>query len=142
VINPQATYRVAVNDYMAAGGSGFLVLKRNTAKVNTGISLRDALIDYMQRMDDPLFEGPYRKVAVTSSDGNEVTTKTVARGAIRCNDPRWATDNDLKKYRTVDSTVAARYCPGKQYVDECFGPVICVLPHNQETDGRITPRLE
>ncbi len=42
------TYRVAVNDYIARGGSGFLVLKRNTTRVETGIPLRDSLIGYMQ----------------------------------------------------------------------------------------------
>jgi 2',3'-cyclic-nucleotide 2'-phosphodiesterase (5'-nucleotidase family) len=36
-------YRVAVNDYIAAGGSGFEVLRRNTSKQDTGISLRDSL---------------------------------------------------------------------------------------------------
>lgn len=41
------TYRVAVNDYIARGGSGFLVLKRNTTRVETGIPLRDSLIGYM-----------------------------------------------------------------------------------------------
>jgi 5'-nucleotidase / UDP-sugar diphosphatase len=40
-------YRVAVNDYIAAGGSGFIVLKRNTSQQNTGISLRDALTVYL-----------------------------------------------------------------------------------------------
>lgn len=41
-------YKVAVNDYIAAGGSGFDVLERNTSKQNTGVSLRDALIDYLR----------------------------------------------------------------------------------------------
>ncbi|MBI5480378.1 MAG: bifunctional metallophosphatase/5'-nucleotidase [Deltaproteobacteria bacterium] len=49
-LNPYGTYKVAVNDYIAAGGSGFLVLKRNTTKFNTGISLRDALIDYLRQL--------------------------------------------------------------------------------------------
>jgi 5'-nucleotidase/UDP-sugar diphosphatase len=40
---PSSLYRVAVNDYIAAGGSGFEVLKRNTSKQDTGISLRDGL---------------------------------------------------------------------------------------------------
>jgi 5'-nucleotidase / UDP-sugar diphosphatase len=40
-------YRVAVNDYIAAGGSGFEVLKRNTSKQDTGISLRDGLRVYL-----------------------------------------------------------------------------------------------
>jgi hypothetical protein len=37
-----------VNDYIAAGGSGFTVLKRNTSKQNTGISLRAGLQDYIR----------------------------------------------------------------------------------------------
>jgi 5'-nucleotidase len=49
-LNPYGTYKVAVNDYIAAGGSGFLVLKRNTTKFNTGISLRDALTDYLRQL--------------------------------------------------------------------------------------------
>lgn len=42
------SYRIAVNDYIARGGSGFLVLKRNTTRIETGIPLRDSLIGYMQ----------------------------------------------------------------------------------------------
>lgn len=53
------TYRVAVNDYIARGGSGFLVLKRNTTRVETGIPLRDSLIGYMQNFCscDEMLEG-------------------------------------------------------------------------------------
>ena len=43
-----STYRVAVNDYIAKGGSGFTVLKRNTTRFETGIPLRDSLIGYLQ----------------------------------------------------------------------------------------------
>ena len=42
------TYKVAVNNYIAAGGSGFDVLKRNTQKFDTGIDIRDGLVDYMR----------------------------------------------------------------------------------------------
>ena len=45
---PEGLYRVAVNDYIAAGGSGFSVLKRNTSKFNTGIPLRAGLMDYVR----------------------------------------------------------------------------------------------
>lgn len=45
---PEGLYRVAVNDYIANGGSGFQVLKRNTSKQDTGISLRDALRVYLR----------------------------------------------------------------------------------------------
>lgn len=47
-VDPYGTYRVAVNDYIAKGGSGFSVLKRNTTRQETGISLRDSLIGYME----------------------------------------------------------------------------------------------
>ena len=46
---PTSLYRVAVNDYIAGGGSGFEVLKRNTSKQDTGISLRDALRVYLNQ---------------------------------------------------------------------------------------------
>jgi 5'-nucleotidase len=48
-ISLSGLYRVAVNDYIAGGGSGFIVLKRNTSQQNTGISLRDALTVYLNR---------------------------------------------------------------------------------------------
>jgi 5'-nucleotidase / UDP-sugar diphosphatase len=48
LLNPSATYKIAVNDYIAKGGSGFEVLKRNTTRIETGISLRDSLMAYMQ----------------------------------------------------------------------------------------------
>lgn len=41
-------YELATNNYMAWGGSGFEMLKINTTKVDTGISLRDAVIDFMR----------------------------------------------------------------------------------------------
>lgn len=47
---PTSLYRVAVNDYIAAGGSGFEVLKRNTAKQDTGISLRDGLRVFLNKV--------------------------------------------------------------------------------------------
>lgn len=45
---PTGLYRVAVNDYIARGGSGFDALKRNTSKQDTGVSLRDALQVYLR----------------------------------------------------------------------------------------------
>ena len=45
-----ASYKVAVNDFISVGGSGFVVLKRNTTRFNTGISLRDALADFIRTL--------------------------------------------------------------------------------------------
>jgi 2',3'-cyclic-nucleotide 2'-phosphodiesterase (5'-nucleotidase family) len=75
---PEGLYRVAVNDYMAAGGSGFSVLKRNTSKQNTGISLRAALVDFIRGLPD---------CPVTLLDGTDSTRSVVANyGPITCLD--------------------------------------------------------
>ncbi len=49
-INLNGTYELATNDYVAAGGSGFEVLKRNTTQYNTYISMRDAVAEYMGKV--------------------------------------------------------------------------------------------
>jgi 5'-nucleotidase / UDP-sugar diphosphatase len=46
------TYKLATNDYIAKGGSGFKVLKRNTTKQITGVAMRDALIDYIATLQN------------------------------------------------------------------------------------------
>jgi 5'-nucleotidase len=65
-LSPFAEYRVAVNDYIAQGGSGFSVLKRNTTKFNTGISLRDALVDYIRNLPDRCDPSMYTNVVGVS----------------------------------------------------------------------------
>ena len=50
-IVPQGVYELATNNYIANGGSGFKVLEQNTTKVDTGISMRDAVITYL--LDHP-----------------------------------------------------------------------------------------
>jgi 5'-nucleotidase len=42
-------YELATNNYIAAGGSGYLVLQRNTTQLNTYINQRDALSDWIQQ---------------------------------------------------------------------------------------------
>jgi len=48
-VSLDSQYQVAVNDYISKGGSGFMVLKRNTTQINTGIPLREALMDTMRQ---------------------------------------------------------------------------------------------
>ncbi|MCC6552211.1 MAG: bifunctional metallophosphatase/5'-nucleotidase [Polyangiaceae bacterium] len=47
-IDPFATYELATSNYLAAGGSGFRVLQRNTTQFDTQVQQRDALIDYIR----------------------------------------------------------------------------------------------
>jgi 5'-nucleotidase len=62
--NPNGSYSLAANDFIAAGGSGFFVLQRNTTQVNTRVELRDAVIDYVQAQPacgwDSMRENVYR----------------------------------------------------------------------------------
>jgi 5'-nucleotidase/UDP-sugar diphosphatase len=46
-IEPSTSYSLATNDYVAKGGSGFLVLERNTTQVDTLIPMRTAVIDFL-----------------------------------------------------------------------------------------------
>lgn len=58
-LSPLGAYDMCTNNYMAWGGSGFRVLKRNTTKVDTGIPIREAVIAYINDLpelpacDDP-----------------------------------------------------------------------------------------
>jgi len=47
-IQPIASYELATSDYLAGGGSGFIVLKRNTTQNNTHVLQRDAVIDFIR----------------------------------------------------------------------------------------------
>ena len=42
-------YELSTSNYLAAGGSGFRVLQRNTTQFDTKIQQRDALVDYMRQ---------------------------------------------------------------------------------------------
>ncbi|MCD6499190.1 MAG: bifunctional metallophosphatase/5'-nucleotidase [Deltaproteobacteria bacterium] len=46
-VEKYVSYKLAANDYIANGGSGFTTLEHNTTQFNTGISLRDAVTDYI-----------------------------------------------------------------------------------------------
>ncbi len=67
---PSALYRVAVNDYIAAGGSGFEVLKRNTSKQDTGVSLRDGLRVFLNTRSKCTTETVDGSLAVKDKYGN------------------------------------------------------------------------
>ncbi|MBX7096755.1 MAG: bifunctional metallophosphatase/5'-nucleotidase [Myxococcaceae bacterium] len=97
-IDPYATYRVAVNDYIARGGSGFVVLKRNTTRIETGIPLRDSLIGYLQSFctcDDLL-------AAKLDAMGNMVGSNGQRCGALL--DGKWQVDSQEISYCKTTST--------------------------------------
>jgi len=48
-LEPYKMYEMATNDYIAKGGSGFTVLKINNTQVDTGVALRDAVLEAIVR---------------------------------------------------------------------------------------------
>ena len=48
-LNPNGVYEMATSDYLAEGGSGFEMLAQNTTQFDTGIDIRSAVIDYLER---------------------------------------------------------------------------------------------
>ncbi len=48
LMNPHVIFSMATNDYIANGGSGFDILERNTTKVDTMISLRDVVMEFVE----------------------------------------------------------------------------------------------
>ena len=73
-------YRVAVNDYIANGGSGFQMLKRNTTKFNTGISLRDALSDFIRNVPIRCGADVASNIVYDAQDPTEPFRKCTANG--------------------------------------------------------------
>ncbi len=80
------SYRLATNDYIAKGGSGFQVLERNTTQNDLGISMRASAKDYMRSMPacsqnpDPALRGePYQSII---TDEDEALLKTMEQRAL------------------------------------------------------------
>jgi 2',3'-cyclic-nucleotide 2'-phosphodiesterase (5'-nucleotidase family) len=127
-----AEYRVAVNDYIAQGGSGFAVLKRNTTKFNTGISLRDALVDYIRTLPGRCDPSQYQNVT-------GVTCRDSLGEAYDCSGSCCCHDADSGQYRC--STQCAQFTACAQAgltptaVD--YTDAACLDQTVQAHDGRI-----
>ncbi|MEK6608943.1 MAG: bifunctional UDP-sugar hydrolase/5'-nucleotidase [Myxococcota bacterium] len=99
-ITPLAAYQLAANDYIARGGSGFDVLRRNTSQQNLGISLRDAVVDYLNLRPtcgegvNPALGDMLYELGRRATDGESVDVGALVRGVgdahedyIACADP-------------------------------------------------------
>ena len=58
-LDPDATYRVATNNFMASGGDEFTTLTQGTNVIDTGINLVDTVVRYLEARSpvDPKVEG-------------------------------------------------------------------------------------
>lgn len=157
-ISPYVSYKLAANDYIAAGGSGFTMLEHNTTQFNTGISLRDAVMDYVNLAFAGCGEGTPDQVrydldgiyveyyaAVTKDDFGAVQDR-VAQYYEDQNAAGWANYGscveDLGEVMTgdcdylPDASVERSQCRAETWLraaNMCFG-LPCV---SMEEDGRI-----
>jgi len=111
-------YRVAVNNYIAAGGSGFLVLQRNTSQQDTGVSLRDSLTVFLRQQP-------------ATCDG--VPTSQIID----------FTDTETNKKCKVNSDCPSHTCTNgmcaQGTVQQLWGNVSCLDDKIEAHDGRIRP---
>jgi len=56
LVEPNMIFKMATNDYMGGGGSGFYMLEYNTTRLDTSVSLRDAVMNFIEDKEqiDPL----------------------------------------------------------------------------------------
>ncbi len=59
LVEKSAVFSMATNDYIANGGSGFDILEQNTTKMDTMLSLRDVVLDYIEQEQEisPIEDG-------------------------------------------------------------------------------------
>ena len=120
-------YRVAVNDYIAAGGSGFIVLKRNTSQQNTGISLRDSLTVYLNQQSNVCNTGVSCETAACPADPAGLQCTALPKG----------------KYCTIATDqLRDDTDPMQRTVKDRWGNVSCLDADIETHDGRIRPVFE
>jgi 2',3'-cyclic-nucleotide 2'-phosphodiesterase/3'-nucleotidase/5'-nucleotidase len=58
-VDDSKLYSITTNDFVVAGGDGFAELPKGTDIANTGIFLRDVLVDYIKdrRVISPILDG-------------------------------------------------------------------------------------
>lgn len=100
-----ATYKVAVNDYIAKGGSGFKVLKRNTSRIETGISMRDGLVDWLRNQCTCREILDLEEVESTTTRGN--TFKSLAAKNPATPVEERLSENDAPCARSIEYTFDA-----------------------------------
>jgi 5'-nucleotidase len=104
-VDPFASYELATSNYLAAGGSGFRVLQRNTTQFDTGVQQRDALIDYIRAGKPCTIRPPCPADANGNKSQNDECTKllgiasTCRAGVCDHDEPLGCTtDTDCTKF--------------------------------------------
>ncbi|MBW1808826.1 MAG: bifunctional metallophosphatase/5'-nucleotidase [Deltaproteobacteria bacterium] len=135
-LNPDASYKMATNHYIAHGGSGFNVLRRNATKLSSGVPMRDALVEYLRGFptcnqllaapDPNLVDGFSLSFCLRHKEV-EAQRLIPIKGWCTCGD---VLDKNYTKCASIDSLIT-QFC--KNPLDF---PIIV-----GESDGRITRKV-
>jgi 5'-nucleotidase/UDP-sugar diphosphatase len=66
-IDPAKDYKIATNDYMAAGGDGYVVFKKSSLIFNTSIWMRDGVIDYLKTLGGTITPVNHNRITIIGS---------------------------------------------------------------------------
>jgi 5'-nucleotidase / UDP-sugar diphosphatase len=66
-IDPEKTYRIATNSFLAGGGEGYAVMKKSILRYDTSIFQRDVVIEYIQSLDGPVQPALHERIRVVGS---------------------------------------------------------------------------
>ncbi len=105
-IDPISEYELATSNYLAAGGSGFVVLQHNTTQLDTKVQQRDALVDYI-RAGDPCGTDPVTHKLISCSKDAECT---VAGDGYVCACPESVIEGDTCQTDATKSCNAKGAC--------------------------------
>lgn len=81
-ITPTGSYEFATSNYLAGGGSGFTVLKRNTTQHDSHIQQRDALIDWIRAGHPCGYTAPKDQKASASYDKSGLLKCGTDKGCV------------------------------------------------------------
>jgi 5'-nucleotidase/UDP-sugar diphosphatase len=63
-VDPEKTYKIALNSYLAAGGDGYKVFKKRTEFYDSSLMQRDAFIDYVVHKGGQIAPETYNRITI------------------------------------------------------------------------------
>jgi 5'-nucleotidase/UDP-sugar diphosphatase len=63
-VDPEKTYKIALNSYLAAGGDGYKVFKKRTEIYDSSLMQRDAFIDYVVHKGGQIAPRTYNRITI------------------------------------------------------------------------------
>lgn len=66
-VDPERTYRLVTNDYLAGGGDGYEVLTRSVETFNTSMLLCDVVVEYVKTLPQPVMPETDGRITITGN---------------------------------------------------------------------------